>query len=59
MKKIKEHLVFACNMGLTPKQILKYSNIYEGENKFIINEILKNFENKVIAYEKISNNEYI
>ena len=44
---------------MTPKQILKSSNIYEEENKTAINEIYKNFEDKMIYYEKVSNDEYI
>jgi hypothetical protein len=59
MREIKTHLGFASNFGITPKQILTSSNIYEGENKTNANEIRKNFEDKIIYYEKLSNDEYI
>ena len=56
---LRNEIGFTFNFGMTPKQILKSSNIYEEENKILINEIYKNFEDKVIYYEKISNDDYI
>ena len=60
---IKEKLSFKMdlsgNFGMTPKQILKNTNVYEGENKISTFEAKKTFEDKLIYFEKISNDEYI
>ena len=59
---IKEKLSFKIdlsgNFGMTPKQILKNANVYEGENKISTFEAKKTFEDKLIYFEKISNNIY-
>ena len=59
ISELKIEIGFTINFGMTPKQILKSSNIYEEENKLIINEINKSFEDKLIYYEKLSNDDYI
>jgi hypothetical protein len=59
LKEIRTHLGFASNFGITPRQILTSSNIYEGENRLNANEIRKIFEDKIIYFEKVSNDEYI
>ena len=59
IKTLRGHLGMSFNFGMTPKQILKTSNVYEKENKPLINEIHKIFDDKVLYFEKISNDEYI
>ena len=47
------------NFGITPKQILKTTNLYEGENKSInMNQkgFKKNFDEKLIYFEKLQFN---
>ena len=44
---------------MTPKQILKSTICFEEENKSIFNEFNKNFEDKLLFFEKINNEEYL
>ena len=56
---LKGHIGYAVNFGITPRQILKTTVINEGENKFACNEFSKSFEDKIIYYEKVTNDEYL
>lgn len=57
---MRAKLDMAINFGMTPKQILKETNKYEGENNIINkNEVKKTFEDKLIHFEKVSNDEYL
>ena len=59
IKEVKSHISFAVNFGMTPKQILKSTICFEEENKSIFNEFNKNFEDKLLFFEKINNEEYL
>ena len=59
IKDIKSNLCYSVSFGMTPKQILKTTNLFEGENKITLNELFKIFEDKLIYYEKLSNDEYL
>ena len=59
IREIKSHLGMCTNFGMTPKQILKSTNLYETDSKPMINEIDKMFDEKILYYEKISNDEYL
>ena len=58
--KMRGKIAMAVNFGMTPKKILNTTNICEVENKNInIFEIKKVFEEKLICYERISNEKYL
>ena len=59
LEKLSFKLELTSNFGMTPKQILKTTNVYEGEHKISGNEVKKVFDDKLIYFEKISNDEYI
>ena len=44
---------------MTPKQILKSTIFFEEESKSLSNEFSKNFEDKLLFFEKINNEEYL
>ena len=47
-------------LGMTPKLICKSTTIFSGENKIYSNdELKKNFDDKLIHYEKLPNEEYL
>ena len=61
-EKMRVKLDVTINFGITPKQILKTTNLYEGENKSInMNQkgFKKNFDEKLIYFEKLPNEEYL
>ena len=59
-EKMRAKLDITINFGMTPKQILKETNKYEGETSITNkNELKKTFEDKLIYFEKISNDEYL
>ena len=59
-EKMKGKLDVTINFGMTPKQILKKTNIYKGKNKVIIkNELNKSFSDKLIYFMKLSTEEYL
>ena len=63
-EKMRGRLDMAINFGMTPRQILEKTNKYnkyEEENKktIIKNELKKKFDDKLIYFEKISNDEFL
>ena len=59
IKELKSDLSYSINFGITPKQILKSTILFEEDNKITSNELSKSFEDKLIYYEKLSNDEYL
>ena len=58
--KMKGRLDIAINFGMTPKQILTSTNRFSGESKIYSNDVLrKAFDDKLIYYEKLPNEEYL
>ena len=57
IEKMKNKLDMTLNFGQTPKQILKESNIYEGENKLSTDNFYKvlKSEEKIIFFKKFEN----
>ena len=59
-EKMRGKLDITSNFGMTPKQILKKTNIYIEENKIVIkNELNKAFSEQLIYFKKLSTDEYL
>ena len=60
MNKMRGKIEIAINLGMTPKQICRSTTIFSGENKIYSNDELKKvFDDKLIYYEKLPNEEYL
>ena len=60
MFKMRGKLDSTVGLGMTPKLICKSTTIFSGENKICSNdELKKNFDDKLIHYEKLPNEEYL
>ena len=59
IKEFKSNISYSINFGMTPKYILKSTILFEEENKITLNEVSKSFEDKLIYFDKISNEEYL
>ena len=60
MFKMRGKLDSTVGLGMTPKLICKSTTTFSGENKIYSNdELKKNFDDKLIHYEKLPNEEYL
>ena len=61
IEKMRNKLDMTLNFGQTPKQIMKESNIYEGENKISIDNYYKALksEEKLIFFKKMKNDTFL
>ena len=60
MSKMRNKISLTINLGMTPRQICKSTTSFSGENKIYSNdELKKNFDDKLIYYEKLPNDEYL
>ena len=60
IEKMRGKIDMSINLGMTPKQILKLTNTFSKEDFiYITGEFKKTFEDKLIYFEKLPNEEYL